>query len=230
MYIKGFNKKLQCRDGYQFEIGREYKIAKNKELKLCSNTVFHFCDSLQYVNQYYDVDNDNNRFCEIEVLGEIVSDGKKMGSNHIKIIREIAGEELEKLKGHINNNSGLFNSGNSNSGNRNSGNRNSGNRNSGNWNSGNWNSGDWNSGDWNSGDWNSGVFNNTQSKIRMFNNESDWTFNDWRKSNACNIMNTMPFNAQEWWDNLCDSDKADVMALPNFDKTVFKKITGIEVH
>ena len=267
MYIKGFDENLQCRNDYQFEIGKEYKIAKNEELKLCSNTVFHFCDSLQKVDEYYRADSDNNRFCEIEVLGEIVSDNEKMGSNHIKIMREIVGEELEILKGHINNNSGLFNSGNRNSGDWNSGDRNSGDWNSGYGNSGNSNSGDRNSGDWNSGNWNSGVFNNTQSKIRMFNNESDCTFNDWRNSNACKIMNTMPqkirktvfkeesemtnkekeghpeyktiggylkvysdnVNVQEWWDKLSDSDKADVMALPNFDKTVFKEITGIEV-
>ena len=116
MYIKGFDKNLQCSDDYQFEIGKEYKIEKKGKLKLCSNTVFHFCDSLHKVNSYYDVDNDDNRFCEIEVLGDIVSGDEKMGSNHIKIIREIVGEELEILKGHINNNSGLFNSGCENSG------------------------------------------------------------------------------------------------------------------
>ena len=34
---------------------------------------------------------------------------------------------------------------------------------------------------------------------------------------------------QAWWDNLSDHDKESVMSLPNFDKDIFKEITGIEV-
>ena len=136
MKIKGFDKDLKCR-GFQFEIGKEYKIDTNgKPLELCSDTVFHYCDSLQKVHEYYSCLNDSNRFCEIEVLGEEVSDEEKCGSNHIRILREITGEELDILKGLINGNTGIFNSGNWNSGDRNSGNLNSGNRNSGYWNSG----------------------------------------------------------------------------------------------
>ena len=159
MKIKGFDKDLKCR-GFQFEIGKEYKIDTNgKPLELCSDTVFHYCDSLKKVHEYYSCNDDSNRFCEIEVLGEEVSDKEKCGSNHIRILREITGEELDILKGLINGNTGIFNSGNRNSGNWNSGNRNSGNLNSGNRNSGNWNSGNRNSGNWNSGDRNSGDLN-----------------------------------------------------------------------
>ena len=114
-------------------------------------------------------------------------------------------------------NSGNLNSGDWNNGNRNNGDRNSGNRNSGDWNSGDWNSGnrnngDWNSGnrnngnrnsgnrnsgDWNSGDWNatnhsSGVFNTKEEKITMFNKKSNWTFEDWSRSEARSILMTMP--------------------------------------
>ena len=159
MKIKGFDKDLKCR-GFQFEIGKEYKIDTNgKPLELCSDTVFHYCDSLQKVHEYYSCNDDSNRFCEIEVLGEEVSDKEKCGSNHIRILREITGEELDILKGLINGNTGIFNSGKWNSGNRNSGDRNSGDRNSGNLNSGNLNSGNLNSGDWNSGNRNSGNLN-----------------------------------------------------------------------
>ena len=35
---------------------------------------------------------------------------------------------------------------------------------------------------------------------------------------------------QEWWNNLPDEDKDTVMSLPNFDKEIFKKITGIDVE
>lgn len=34
---------------------------------------------------------------------------------------------------------------------------------------------------------------------------------------------------QKWWDNLDDEEREEVMSLPNFDKEIFKKITGIEV-
>ena len=35
---------------------------------------------------------------------------------------------------------------------------------------------------------------------------------------------------QMWWDGLSDSKKKIVMNLPNFDKDIFKEITGIEVQ
>jgi hypothetical protein len=156
MKIKGFDKDLRCRDK-QYEVGKEYKIELNgREMELCSDTVMHYCDSLQKVHGFYDCSIDNRRFCEIEVLGEEITDGDKCGSNHIRIIREIVGDELNQLKGLINGNTGLFNSGDMNSGDMNSGDMNSGNRNSGYRNSGDMNSGDMNSGNRNSGDMNSG--------------------------------------------------------------------------
>ena len=156
MKIKGMNRNMQCL-GFQFEIGKEYKKDNNgRPLELCSDTVFHYCNSLQDVNGFYDVAAGDNRFFEIEVLGEEVTDGTKYGSDHIKILREITGEELNILKGLINGNTGLFNSGHGNSGHWNSGDLNSGNRNSGNRNSGNRNSGHGNSGNRNSGHGNSG--------------------------------------------------------------------------
>ena len=160
MNIKGMDKNMCCR-GFQFEIGKEYKIEINKPLKesdLCSDKVFHYCKSLANVHYHYDCHFDN-RFFEIEVLGEEIGDGNKYGSNHIKVIREIVGEELDILKGKVNHNTGLFNSGYHNSGDNNSGYRNSGDNNSGDHNSGYHNSGDHNSGYRNSGDYNSGDHN-----------------------------------------------------------------------
>ena len=91
-------------------------------------------------------------------------------------------------------NSGDRNSGYCNSGDRNSGNCNSGDCNSGYRNSGDRNSGDCNSGDWNSGDWNSGLFNTEKNpKLKMFDKESDWTIEDWYRSDAKDIMNSCPY-------------------------------------
>ena len=156
MKIKGFDKNLCCR-GLQFEVGKTYDTGA-KELRLCSNTVFHYCDSIQKVHQYYRCDKDN-RFCEIEVLGEEVTDGEKCGSNRIRIVREIVGDELNALIGRINGNTGVFNIGGRNTGNRNIGNRNIGNRNIGNSNTGNRNTGNRNTGNNNTGHCNTGSYN-----------------------------------------------------------------------
>ena len=163
IFIKGFDSDLKCR-GYQFEIGKDYKIdlPDGYELTtndLCSNKVFHFCDSLSKVHEFYCCNDENNRYCIIEVLGQLCDDGNKCGSDHIKIVRELTGEELAIAKGLTGGNTGLFNSGDRNSGYRNSGYLNSGYRNSGDRNSGYLNSGDRNSGDRNSGDRNSGYRN-----------------------------------------------------------------------
>ena len=133
MKIKGFNKNLCCR-GVQFEVGKIYDTgAKDDEIRLCSNTVYHYCDNIEQVHAHYSCNPvHQNRFCEIEVLGAEVTDGEKCGSNKIKLVREIVGDELKALIGQINGNTGLFNSGNWNSGHRNSGDGNSGNCNSGN--------------------------------------------------------------------------------------------------
>ena len=188
MKIKGFDENLCCR-GMQFEIGKEYKIdLKGRKMELCTNTVFHYCDSLEKVHEFYNCSNVENRFCEIEVLGEEITDGKKCGSNHIKIVKEIKGKELAKLKGYIGGNTGLFNSGYYNSGYKNNGNWNSGNLNigkcnsgdcnSGNCNSGCKNNGDCNSGDCNSGDWNSGCKNNGDC------NSGDCNSGDWNSGDS----------------------------------------------
>ena len=119
-------------------------------------------------------------------------------------------------------NSGNWNSGNCNSGNCNSGNCNSGNRNSGNWNSGNWNSGDcnsgnrnsgnWNSGNWNSGDWNSakhsnGIFNTEETKIKTFDKESYWTFEDWIDSKSYKILNQMRLTEWIYKEEMTEEEK-----------------------
>lgn len=165
MNIQVMDKNMQCR-GFQFEIGKEYEIdTKGRPLKLCTDTVFEYFKTLRQAHAYYDCRSEDNRYFEIETLGEEVTDGEKYGSNHIKIVREIVGTELEFLKGLTGNNTGLFNSGFNNSGDFNSGDGNSGNKNSGDFNSGSMNSGNLNSGDLNSGNlndghWNSGNMNN----------------------------------------------------------------------
>jgi len=223
--IKGFDKDLKCYMGFQFEVGKEYKINSSK-LELCTDTVFHYCKTLQQVNTFYGV-NENNRYCYIEVLGEEIEDDEKCGSNHIKIVREILGEELDILMGRINGNTGIFNIGN-----RNTGDFNAGNRNTGDWNNGNSNAGDRNTGyfntgygntgnsntgygntgssntgDCNDGDFNTGHFNacnyssgffcTEEPKARVFNQEIDMTVPEFRDSKYYRALFSSPFTLTE---------------------------------
>ena len=333
MFIKGFDENLRCR-GYQFEIGKVYDTgADDEKLELCSDTVFHFCRSLEKVHTHYSANpKENNRFCEIEVLGRLVEDEEKCGSNKIKIVREITGQELANLRGFKNGNTGLFNTGNRNTGNRNTGNRNTGNRNTGDWNTGDcntgnwntgnrntgdcntgdwntgdcntgdwntgnrntgdcntgdwntgdcntgdWNTGNWNTGnrntgdcntgDWNTGDWNTcnrstGLFNTEERTITIFNKDSGLTWNEVLKKDWFCALNHGYFKLTEWiyyteeekenspirqaiggylkkytfkeacenwWNSLDEIDRKLIQTIPNFDKSIFKEITGIEV-
>lgn len=199
IFIKGFDKDLKCKN-MQFEIGKEYKINNRKDtkLELCTDTVFHFCDSLQKVHEFYSCLDENNRFCYIEVIGKFIEDDEKCGSDHIKIIRELTNEELKIAKGLTAGNTGLFNTGDRNTGDRNTGNRNTGNwntgdsntgnRNTGYMNTGNWNTGIWNTGDFNSCNYSNGIFCTQSPKISLFNKSTDYTMEEFKQT--------------EWYDSL----------------------------
>ena len=222
---KAFNQDLTCR-GFQYEIGKTYSI---KGLPILCQKGFHFCENIADTYRYYPM-SDNTRICKIEAIGEIVTENNiKYCTNKIKILEEITndcerkGNTNSSNSGYRNSgycNSGNWNSGDCNSGYRNSGDCNSGNCNSGDRNSGDWNSGDrnsgyrnsgnWNSGNWNSGNWNSGLFNSEENpKLKMFNNMSDWTINDWKNSDARRIMNTCPYTHSNFIDksDMTDEEK-----------------------
>ncbi len=277
---KVFNTDWTCR-GFQYEVGESYEI---EEPPICCTRGFHFCEKLSDCFNHYWLRSDN-KVAEIESYGDISKgDGGESCTNKIRIIRELTWHEVLDLcnsgrgnsgsynSGDYNSgdyNSGDYNSGNDNSGYGNSGHNNLGNRNSGHNNLGDGNSGDGNLGDGNSGDWNScnssgGVFNTKESKIYMFNRQSDWNLTTWHECRARHILDDMPMdclswiptlvmddnekknnpthettggylklikmdNRQEWWDKLSMIYKEEVLSLPNFDKAIFKEITGIDV-
>ena len=234
IFIKGFDSDLKCR-GYQFEIGKDYKIDLPDDYELstndlCSNKVFHFCDSLSKVHDFYDCHNKNNRYCIIEVLGQMCDDGTKCGSNHIKIIREITGEELKIAKGLTGGNTGLFNSGDR-------------------------NSGDLNSGIFNKTNGSNGVFCNIEPKICIFNIQTDWTLKEFYNSKYYDaiissdfpltewkndenpaengvdgklIVNTYEDACRRWWDGMSKNNRDIIKSIPNFNIDVFCDITGID--
>ena len=153
-------------------------------------------------------------------------------------------------------NSGNRNCGNGNTGNRNSGNCNTGNRNSGNRNSGDWNKTCFSNGcfntespkiflfnkpsDWTYQDWlNSDaryILMDCPSNVLSWIWEDDMT--DEEKEQHPEYSVTGGFlkqigketGRQMWWDGLSDRKKTIVMNLPNFDKDIFKEITGIDVE
>ena len=157
-------------------------------------------------------------------------------------------------------NSGNCNSGDWNSGNWNSGDCNSGDRNSGDCNSGDRNSGDWNSTNFATGFFNSleqplYIFNKPTGISRDdFNcllavRAMRWKFenNFWIYSENMTeeeknshpehettggYLKTVDFKTAcgLMWENMTDDERTAVKDIPNFDATVFKEITGIEVE
>lgn len=252
---KAFNSDLTCR-GFQYEIGKEYKL-KGKPI-ICKKG-FHFCESIDACYSYY-LGDGKTRICEVEALGKVVQSGDKFATDKIRIIREIPMREAHlntddgTSTGYRNTgcyNSGYRNTGRQNTGDYNSGSHNAGRHNSGGYNSGDYNTGDYNTGDWNSGDWNSGNHScglfctDIHPKIKMFDKESDWTMSDWYESGAFEIMESCPSvrtgvvgekttwlepdmdDRQAWWDSLTEGEKDAIKALPNFDADKFCKCVGI---
>lgn len=270
-YIKGFDKNLQCW-GFQFEIGKIYDTGyEDDELKLCTDTVFHFCESLRMVHKYYSCYQDN-RFCEIESMGKVISDGEKCGSNKIRIVREITEDELNKLTGKSKGNTGDWNTGYLNTGHNNTGNWNAGPNNTGDLNTGPNNTGDWNTGPnntggcntggWNSCNYSTGFFNTKERSITIFNKDSGMAYDEFLnskyhvaiRSSDFVLTEWIPYTNEEmedspirkciggylkeytyqeacknWWNNMSDNNKKIIQEIPNFDKEIFKEITGIEV-
>ena len=155
-----------------------------------------------------------------------------------------------------NRNSGDWNSGDWNSGDCNSGNRNSGNWNSGNWNSGDWNKTCFSNGCFNTESPKIFLFNkpsdgtyqdwlNSDARYILMDCPSNvlaWVssdnMTDEEKEQHPEYSVTGGFlkhieketGRQMWWDGLSDRKKTIVMNLPNFDKDIFKEITGIDVE
>ena len=249
---KVFNPDWTCK-GFQFEVGKTFT---EDVTPVCCDRGFHFCTKAVDCFKYYSFDPDN-KVAEVEALGDIDTNNNdsKCSTNKIHIIREITWQEVLDLVNLGKACTGLRNSGSYNSGNCNSGLRNSGNYNSGSYNSGDWNKTCFSNGcfntespkiflfnklsDWTYQDWlNSDakyILMDCPSNVFAWVRDDDMT--DEEKELHPEYSVTGGFlkhieketSRQIWWDGLSDREKDIVMQLPNFDKDIFKEITGIIV-
>ena len=235
---KVFNSDWTCR-GFQFEVG---KVFEEDVTPVCCDKGFHFCTKASDCFSYYDFD-PNNKVAEVEALGEIDSNDEdsKCCTNKIKIVREINWQEVLEL----------VNLGKACTGLCNSGNRNSGDYNSGDWNKTCFSNGCFNTespkiylfnkpSNWNYSDWlNSDaryILMNCPSNVLSWIWEDDMTDEEKEQHPEYSVTGGFLKHIEEetgrqmWWDGLSDVQKDSVMQLPNFDKDIFKEITGISIE
>ena len=236
--FKVFNSDWTCR-GFQFEVGKTFT---EDVTPVCCDRGFHFCTKAADCFRYYSFDPDN-KVAEVEALGDIDTnnDDSKCSTNKIHIIREITWQEVLDLVNLGKACTGLCNSGN---------------RNSGDWNSGDWNKTCFSNGCFNTespkiflfnkpSDWTYQDWLNSDARYILMDCPSNvlaWVWDDnmtdEEKEQHPEYSVTGGFlkhieketGRQMWWDGLSDRQKDIVMQLPNFDKDIFKEITGITVE
>ena len=171
------------------------KFEEEGELDVCGHGM-HFCQTAADCFNYYSF-NSENKVAEVIAYGEVRTDGNKLCTDKLEIVREIPWDEVLRIVNIGKNCTGRCNTGNRNTGDCNTGNRNTGDWNTGNWNTGNRNTGDWNTGDWNTGNRNTGDWNTGN------RNTGDWNTGDWNTGNRNtgdwnkSSFNTGCFNTEE---------------------------------
>ena len=105
-------------------------------------------------------------------------------------------------------NTGYSNTGNSNTGDSNTGNSNTGDSNTGNSNTGYRNTGYRNTGDWNKTNRSSGVFCNEEPKLKIFNKDTDMTWEEWKNSEAFDILTQHTKSQWIYFSQMTDEEKS----------------------
>ncbi len=247
---KVFNVEWVCRDKEYTCPGR---FKEDVEPEVCERGM-HFCLKAADCFNYYSFD-PRNHVAEVIAHGKVVSDGDKCCTDDLEIVREIPWAEVLELVNTGKGCAGRCNSGDWNSGNRNSGNRNSGDWNSGDWNSGDWNKCNFSNGcfntvepkiylfnkpsPWTYRDWLNSYARLLLNKIPGDVLEYRWLENmtDEEKAAHPEAETTGGYLkeldnsecAVIWWRGLSPVHKKIILDMPNFDKEIFKEITGVDV-
>ena len=237
--FKVFNPDWTCNPNgkpFQYAVGGTYE---EDVIPMVCDRGFHFCEKAADCFNYYQF-NPENKVAEVLALGEVDTDGTKSCTNKIQIVREIPWAELLEI----------VNTGKGCTGLCNSGDWNSGNRNSGDWNKCSFSNGCFNTvspkiylfnkpSEWTYQDWlNSEAryllnqipgdvleyiyFSDMTDEEKAAHPEAETTGGDLKilDNSECAVI---------WWRGLSDRQKAVITAIPNFDKAIFKEITGIDV-
>lgn len=222
--FKVFNSDWTCR-GFQYEVGKTF----TEDVKpVCCIAGFHFCKKAIDCFDWYDFFPDN-KVAEVEALGEVDTSGSKCCTNKIRIVREITWREVLEL---VNVGRGCTGIGNS-----------------GDWNDTNYSNGCFNTRepkiymfnkptDWTYRDWRNSRAFHLMNKLQR---DVAWIpltdMTDQEKKAHPEAETTGGYlkklNNQEeavkWWCSLRQDPKKVIMEMPNFDKAIFKQITGVDV-
>ncbi len=233
--FKVFNPDWTCRDKqYTCPGAFEEDIAPS----VC-DCGMHFCKRAADCFNYYSF-NPKNKVAEVIAYGDIAEKGDKCCTNKLKIVREIPWDELLEI----------VNTGKGCAGLCNSGDWNSGNRNSGDWNKCSFSNGCFNTvepniylfnkpSNWTYRDWvNSDarvILNRIPDDVLEYVWFEDMT--DEKKAAHPEAEVTGGYLKQLdpskcgsiWWRGLSGYEKSIIKSIPNFDKQIFKEITGIDV-
>ena len=195
----------------------------------------HFCKKAADCFNYYSFNPENKVAEVIAPADRTVEDGDKCATNYLEIVREISWQEVLEIVNTGKGCTGLYNSGD--------------------WNSGDWNKCSFSNGcfntvepkiylfnkpsDWTYRDWlNSDaryLLNQIPGDVLEYVWFEDMT--DEEKAAHPEAKITGGYLKQLdnsecgsiWWRGLNDYEKSIIKAIPNFDKEIFKEITGVDV-
>ena len=237
--FKVFNPDWTCNPNgkpFQYAVGGTYE--EDVKPMVCDRG-FHFCEKAADCFNYYQF-NPENKVAEVLALGEVDTDGTKSCTNKIQIVREIPWTELLEIVNTGKGCTGLCNSGDCNSGNRNSGDCNKCSFSNGCFNTVSPKIYLFNKpSEWTYQDWLNSearyLLNQIPGDVLEYIYLSDMT--DEEKAAHPEAETTGGYLkildnsecAVIWWRGLSDRQKAVITAIPNFDKEIFKQITGIDV-
>ena len=233
--FKVFNPDWTCKDK---QYGCPGRFEEDVTPSVC-NEGMHFCKRASDCFNYYSFD-PNNKVAEVIAYGEVSEEGDKCATNKLEVVREIPWSELLGLVNTGKGCPGLWNSGDCNSGN---------------WNSGDWNKANFSNGCFNTfepkiylfnkpSEWTYRDWLNSEARYLLNQIPGDvleyiWLSDMTDKEKAAHpeaettggylkILDNSEC-AVIWWRGLSDGQKAIITAIPNFDKAIFKEITGIDV-